>query len=57
MLPDWKLEATFERVAGHGLAALELRVRDNPPGNPAPSYWGRHLADDRETALEAYRNG
>ena len=45
MLPDWELEETFERVAGHGLAALELRVRDNPPGNPAPSYWGRHLAD------------
>ena len=45
MLPDWELEETFERVAGHGLAALELRVRDNPAGNPAPSYWGRHLAD------------
>jgi len=45
MLPDWELEETFERVAGHGLAAVELRVRDNPPGNPAPSYWGRHLAD------------
>ena len=45
MLPDWELEETFERVAGHDLAALELRVRDNPPGNPAPSYWGRHLAD------------
>ena len=45
MLPDWELEETFERVAGHGLAAVELRVRDNPPGNPEPSYWGRHLAD------------
>ena len=45
MLPDWELEETFERVAGHGIAALELRVRDNPPGNPAPSYWGRHVAD------------
>ena len=45
MLPDWELDETFERVAGHGLAAVELRVRDNPPGNPAPSYWGRHLAD------------
>ena len=45
MLPDWEMEETFERVAGHGLAAVELRVRDNPPGNPAPSYWGRHLAD------------
>ena len=45
MLPDWELEETFERVAGHGIAAVELRVRDNPPGNPAPSYWGRHLAD------------
>ena len=45
MLPDWELDETFERVAGHGIAALELRVRDNPPGNPAPSYWGRHVAD------------
>ena len=45
MLPDWELEETFERVAGHGISALELRVRDNPPGSPAPSYWGRHVAD------------
>ena len=44
-LPDWELDETFERVAGHGIAALELRVRDNPPGTPAPSFWGRHVAD------------
>ena len=43
-LPDWELDETFERLASHGIAALELRVRDNPPGDPAPSFWGRHLA-------------
>ena len=45
MLPDWDLDETFDRLATYGIAAVELRVRDNPPGNPAPSFWGRHVAD------------
>ena len=45
MLPDWDLDETFDRLAGHGIDAVELRVRDNPPGDPKPSFWGRHVAD------------
>ena len=45
MLPDWDLDETFDRLAAYGIEAVELRVRDNPPGDPAPSFWGRHVAD------------
>ena len=45
MLPDWDLDETFDRLAGYGIDAVELRVRDNPPGDPAPGFWGRHVAD------------
>ena len=45
MLPDWGLDETFDRLAAYGIDAVELRVRDNPPGDPAPSFWGRHAAD------------
>lgn len=45
MLPDWDLDETFDRLADYGIEAVELRVRDNPPGDPAPSFWGRHVAD------------
>ena len=45
MLPEWGLDETFDQLAAHGYGAVELRVRDNPPGSPAPSFWGRHVAD------------
>ena len=40
MLPDWELEETFERVAGHGISALELRVRRQPAGQPGAQLLG-----------------
>ena len=45
MLPDWDLDESFDRLAAYGIEAVELRVRDNPPGDAAPSFWGRHVAD------------
>lgn len=44
MLPRWSLDETFDNLARHGYDGVELRVRDNPD-DPAPSFWGRHLAD------------
>ena len=45
MLPRWDLDQTFDKLAEYGFDAIELRVRDNPESDEAPSFWGRHLAD------------
>jgi sugar phosphate isomerase/epimerase len=45
MLPRWNLDETFDKLAEYGYDGLELRCRDNPEGEPTPSFWGRHLAD------------
>lgn len=45
MLPRWDLDQTFDKLAEYGYDGVELRCRYNPPGDPTPSFWGRHLTD------------